>query len=1243
MGAADHYARPEVCHSCGPLENTCPDCGARFWQNENFSCCGKGRVHLRWQFAICDELRSLLSLKEFKDHIRQYNMAMSLASVGHTNLSLPGNCSFIMGGRPYHRISSSLRPDDGQPAKFAQIYLLDVEDASNARNLFQHQELNMDILSRLHAIMLSCNPWVQQLRSAADNCRRLVWRWDGEDVNDAMVIGAIVAESGFRREISFQSSGGTVRYISDIHRLYHPLAYPILFPSGQTGWYLGMKGDDGSAITRLEYLRFIMMHRNEVAHIHNCGRLSLEFFCDAWASHEAAIMEFHRRPQQQVLYRSSHRAALHDQLGHADAHDIGLPVRTVLPSSVVGSPRFYHTLFLNAMALPRRFGKPDIFLTMTANPYWEEISAAIPAGSHWLYHPDIVARVFMLKVDALMQDIRVRKIFGEVNAVVYRIEWQKRGLPHLHCLIILQNHVMSVSHIDAIVSAEIPDPDADPALHAFVAHFMLHKPCDSCVSAGCRSKNEDGKCYRFFPKAMAQATILDDNHFPIYRRRGRFVTQVKDYNNNMRLVTDEWVVPYSPFLLLRYQCHLNVEISAHVKCFKYLYKYVLKPPDSAAIVIDEIDAYINGRMLSASEAVWRILGLRLHCEWPPVLCLDIHLPNHERMVFDPTMSVAELMTMPAAGDTMLTAWFKLNANDQSARQWLYTDITEHYVWDKTGKCWRKRKQTSIAIARTYAVSPRNQELYALRLLLNVVRGAVSWFDLLHVDGFICNTFHEACLARGLMNSDDSHFAAFAEIVNNTVCRHRIRQLFAVFLLNVQIADPVTFFYWFEADMCAENENSQVALQEIDAYLRTMNSGITAFGFPACDDNLHADDINHQDADADSMIHSADDFADQYELCSGEQQNAVDRVMEALVRGVDVSNVFVLQGGAGTGKTKWIQCIAAGAHHHRKKILCVASSALAASLLPRGRTAHAAFGIPVPVHENSFCNIHPQERRQMRNVDIVIWDEMSMIHFETANCVDHSLRDIFNCDRPFGGVIFIFVGDFKQLPPVVRRGRGEYATIHRCSWWSSANQMKFSVNWRASDNVQFTEELYRIGSGALAVVDVPLQSLCGNVQSLIDSVFGDNVTDVSNDSSMILSLKLDEASIINNAVMDMIPGEETKMFASDQMPDNAYNLPSEYVASLQIPGRAVMKTVMMRHLASSDICAGAPPFELKLKIGARYMVMKNFDHGIVNGTLCKLVGYSAHLLHVQLLTGQKRMSVVMLPKCSFQVLSGVHFS
>ena len=85
------------------------------------------------------------------------------------------------------------------------------------------------------------------------------------------------------------------------------------------------------------------------------------------------------------------------------------------------------------------------------------------------------------------------------------------------------------------------------------------------------------------------------------------------------------------------------QVAAHVMSFKYLYKYVLKPPDSAAVVIDEISAYLQGRMLSASEAVFRILSLRLHAEWPPVLCLDIHLPNHERMVFDPMRPVDELL------------------------------------------------------------------------------------------------------------------------------------------------------------------------------------------------------------------------------------------------------------------------------------------------------------------------------------------------------------------------------------------------------------------------------------------------------------------------------------------------------------------------------------------------------------------------------------------------------------------------
>lgn len=52
-----------------------------------------------------------------------------------------------------------------------------------------------------------------------------------------------------------------------------------------------------------------------------------------------------------------------------------------------------------------------------------------------------------------------------------------------------------------------------------------------------------------------------------------------------------------------------------------------------------------------------------------------------------------------------------------------------------------------------------------------------------------------------------------------------------------------------------------------------------------------------------------------------------------------------------------------------------------------------------------------------------------------------------------------------------------------------------------------------------------------------------------------------------------------------------------------------------------------------------MIIKNYTPGIVNGTLCKLISYSRDVVHVQLLTGSRKRSVVMLPRCTFQVLPG----
>ena len=77
---------------------------------------------------------------------------------------------------------------------------------------------------------------------------------------------------------------------------------------------------------------------------------------------------------------------------------------------------------------------------MTCNPHWSEIQDALGTGEKAEDRPDMVARVFNLKKDQLLEDINKKGIFGPMAAYCWVIEWQKRGLPHMHLLVILKNN-----------------------------------------------------------------------------------------------------------------------------------------------------------------------------------------------------------------------------------------------------------------------------------------------------------------------------------------------------------------------------------------------------------------------------------------------------------------------------------------------------------------------------------------------------------------------------------------------------------------------------------------------------------------------------------------------------------------------------------------------------------------------------------------------------------------------------------
>ena len=113
------------------------------------------------------------------------------------------------------------------------------------------------------------------------------------------------------------------------------------------------------------------------------------------------------------------------------------------------------------------------------------------------------------------------------------------------------------------------------------------------------------------------------------------------------------------------------------------------------------------------------------------------------------------------------------------------------------------------------------------------------------------------------------------------------------------------------------------------------------------------------------------------------------------------------------------------------VLCVASSGIAALLLPGGRTSHSMFKIPLNSNDTSFCTFRKQDMRAdlLRETSLIIWDEVPMQNRFDPETVDRTLRDIRNLDKPFGGITVIFGGDFRQILPVILKGSRSQIVLH----------------------------------------------------------------------------------------------------------------------------------------------------------------------------------------------------------------------
>ncbi|GAA0174230.1 hypothetical protein LIER_27669 [Lithospermum erythrorhizon] len=205
------------------------------------------------------------------------------------------------------------------------------------------------------------------------------------------------------------------------------------------------------------YLYKLQDHVNDKSYILRFGRLFQQYIVDNYIKIETMRLDFLRNNQKK-LRRERYQGVVDSVIsGILVGGKVG--TRVYLPPTFVGGPRDSRHQYLDSMALVQEFGRPDLFLTMTCNPNWPEIMERLKPGEEAQNSPNLLARVFKEKLSILNDKIMSEEIFGKIASVVHVVEFQKRGLPHAHFLIILkpQYKYMTPDAYDRIVCSELPD------------------------------------------------------------------------------------------------------------------------------------------------------------------------------------------------------------------------------------------------------------------------------------------------------------------------------------------------------------------------------------------------------------------------------------------------------------------------------------------------------------------------------------------------------------------------------------------------------------------------------------------------------------------------------------------------------------------------------------------------------------------------------------------------------------------
>jgi hypothetical protein len=432
-----------------------------------------------------------------------------------------------------------------------------------------------------------------------------------------------------------------------------------------------------------------------------------------------------------------------------------------------------------------------------------------------------------------------------------------------------------------------------------------------------------------------------------------------------------------------------------------------------------------------------------------------------------------------------------------------------------------------------------------------------------------------------------------------------------------------------------------ALWDIDRILRGVGSRLADYPELPQDvqdpGNNNSSSINTQDpAYLDQLAEHARMDIEKFNLG---QLDAFSVIRDAIVDNNHAENrLFFVDGPGGTGKSFLFNTLIDYIKGRlRKQVIVVASTGIAALILRGGNTAHTTFKIPLKTHAKSVCNISHRTELAHRicRTDVIIWDEAPMQHRHNFEAVDTTIRDITKVDKPFGGKVVVFGGDFRQILPVVRRGSQaaiEDACLNSSALWDHVRVLRLTENMRVTRtdplSQGFVEYLLRIGNGtepteSVGQIDdcVRIPSYCvfnpspsddpdSSEKELIRAIYGGIGKQILTPSS------LTESAILAplNADVDKLNSLATEMLTSDQ---SATYFSQDSIVDEDDPAAATFTPEYLNSLNPS----GIPPSTLCLKVGQPIVLLRNMnpERGMCNGTRLIVRALRKHCIQAEILT------------------------